>query len=224
MDIVKSAYGYNAPLEGEITEIDMEDGILAIDDFYMDLEFVINNLNSMNIDNKCYELDLTIARGLDYYTGTVYETRLVDYPGIGSVCSGGRYDDLASYYTDKKLPGVGISIGLTRLFYQLMEAGIIKSEESSVSDVTILPMTENYEYVYKVSSIFRKNNIKVDICYLDKFKQLMRYADRQKTPFVIIIGDNEIEKEVVTIKNMVTGEQIEASIDSMVEEYFNLKK
>ncbi len=188
-----------------------------------ELEFVIKNLNSMNIDNKCYEIDLTIARGLDYYTGTVYETRLVDYPTIGSVCSGGRYDDLASYYTDKKLPGVGISIGLTRLFYQLLEAGIIKSEESSVSDISILPMTENYKYVYKVSTIFRNNNIKVDICYLDKFKQLMRYADRQKTPFVIIIGDNEIEKEVVTIKNMVTGEQIESSIDSMVEEYFNLK-
>ena len=184
-----------------------------------ELEFVICNLDSMNLDSDSYEIDLTIARGLDYYTGTVYETRLVDYPGIGSVCSGGRYDDLASYYTDKKLPGVGISIGLTRLFYQLLEAGIIKSEESSVSDVTILPMTENFKYVYKVSNIFRENNIKVDICYLNKFKQLMRYADRQKTPFVVIIGDDEITNEVVTLKNMTTGEQKQISINNLIEEY-----
>ena len=173
----------------------------------------------MNLDSDSYEIDLTIARGLDYYTGTVYETRLVDYPGIGSVCSGGRYDDLASYYTDKKLPGVGISIGLTRLFYQLLEAGIIKSEESSVSDITILPMTENFKYVYNVSNIFRENNIKVDICYLNKFKQLMRYADRQKTPFVVIIGDDEIKNEVVTLKNMTTGNQVQISINNLIEEY-----
>ena len=184
-----------------------------------ELEFVITNLDSMNLDSDSYEIDLTIARGLDYYTGTVYETRLVDYPGIGSVCSGGRYDDLASYYTDKKLPGVGISIGLTRLFYQLLEAGIIKSEESSVSDITILPMTDNFKYVYKVSNIFRENNIKVDICYLNKFKQLMRYADRQKTPFVVIIGDDEIESGVVTLKNMTTGDQKQISINNLIEEY-----
>ena len=188
-----------------------------------ELEFVINNLGAMKLDSKNYEIDLTIARGLDYYTGTVYETRLVDYPSIGSVCSGGRYDDLASYYTDKKLPGVGISIGLTRLFYQLMEAGIIKSEESSVSEITILPMTENFEYVYKVANTFRQNNIKVDLCYLEKFKQLMRYADRQKTPFIIIIGDNEIEKNVVTIKNMITGDQKEIEFKSMIEKYMKLK-
>jgi len=188
-----------------------------------ELEFVITNLNSMNLDSDSYEIDLTIARGLDYYTGTVYETRLIDYPSIGSVCSGGRYDDLASFYTDKKLPGVGISIGLTRLFYQLLEAGIIKSEESSVSDITLLPMTENFEYVYKVSNVFRENNIKVDICYLGKFKQLMRYADRQKTPFVVIIGDNEIEKEVVTLKNMTTGEQSEIPLNNLIDEYLNQK-
>ena len=184
-----------------------------------ELEFVITNLNSMNIDSKNYEIDLTIARGLDYYTGTVYETRLVDYPGVGSVCSGGRYDDLASYYTDKKLPGVGISIGLTRLFYQLMEANIINKEESSVSEITVLPMTENFEYVYKVANIFRNNNIKTDICYLGKFKQLMRYADRQKTPFIVIIGDDEISNNVVTIKNMTTGDQEQISLDNLIEEY-----
>ena len=173
----------------------------------------------MNIESSYYEIDLTIARGLDYYTGTVYETRLVDYPGIGSVCSGGRYDDLASFYTSQKLPGVGISIGLTRLFYQLKEAGIIKSDTNSVSDVIILPMTENFNYVYKVASIFRQNNIKTDICYLNKFKQLMRYADRNNAPYVVIIGDDEIEKEVVTLKNMTTGDQKLVSLNNLVEEY-----
>ena len=180
-----------------------------------EIECVINDLRARRITTENYEIDLTIARGLDYYTGTVYETILKDYPNLGSVCSGGRYDNLAEYYTDKKLPGVGISIGLTRLFYQLMEANIINKEESSVSDITILPMTENFEYVYKVSNILRNNNIKVDICYLDKFKQLMRYADRQKTPFVIIIGDNEIEKEAVTLKNMITGDQKEVLVNDL---------
>ena len=184
-----------------------------------ELEFIITNLEKMNIESSYYEIDLTIARGLDYYTGTVYETRLVDYPGIGSVCSGGRYDDLASFYTSQKLPGVGISIGLTRLFYQLKEAGIIKSDTNSVSDVIILPMTENFNYVYKVASIFRQNNIKTDICYLNKFKQLMRYADRNNAPYVVIIGDDEIEKEVVTLKNMTTGDQKLVSLNNLVEEY-----
>ena len=184
-----------------------------------ELEFVINNLKSLQINDSNYEIDLTIARGLDYYTGTVYETQLKDYPNIGSVCSGGRYDDLASYYTDKKLPGVGISIGLTRLFYQLKEANIIKEEENSVADITILPLTENYKYIYKFSNLLRQNNFRIDIVYLEKFKQLMKYADRQKTPFVLIIGDSEIEKNIAILKNMKTGEQREITIDNILEEY-----
>lgn len=175
----------------------------------------------MNIDNNNYDIDLTIARGLDYYTGTVYETKLKDSPSIGSVCSGGRYDNLASYYTDKKLPGVGISIGLTRLFYQLREANIIKNDNNSVSDITVLPMTENYEYVYKYVNILRNNDIKVDVVFLDKFKQLMRYADKQKTPYVIIIGDNEIEKEIAILKNMQTGQQTEITLDNIINIYKN---
>lgn len=184
-----------------------------------ELEFVIKTLQSMNVDSNNYEIDLTIARGLDYYTGTVYETKLKDYPSIGSVCSGGRYDNLASYYTDKKLPGLGISIGLTRLFYQLREANIIKIDNSSVADVTVLPMTENYEYVYKFVNELRNKNIKVDVVFLDKFKQLMRYADRQKTPYVIIIGDDEIEKGIAILKDMKTGEQIEITINNMLNIY-----
>ena len=189
-----------------------------------ELETVINNIKARGIDESNYQIDLTIARGLDYYTGTVYETILKDYPSIGSVCSGGRYDNLATYYTDKVLPGVGISIGLTRLFYQLKEAGVIKSTESSVSDITILPMTENLEYVYKYTNILKENNIKVDTAFLGKFKQLIRYADKQKTPFVLIIGDDEIEKNIAILKDMQTGEQTEVNLSNIIDIYNSLTK
>ncbi len=187
-----------------------------------ELEFVINKLNELSLNEDNYEINLTIARGLDYYTGTIYETKLKEYPGIGSVCSGGRYEDLASYYTDKKLPGVGISIGLTRLFDQLESANIIKPIKSSLADVVILPMTNNYSYIYNVANMLRKNNIKTDICYLNgKFKQLIRYADKQNVSSVIIIGDNEIEKNIVLLKNMETGNQKEISINNVdnIKEY-----
>lgn len=184
-----------------------------------ELETVITNIKDREIEENYYDVDLTIARGLDYYTGTVYETILKDYPSIGSVCSGGRYDNLATYYTDKKLPGVGISIGLTRLFYQLKEANVIKTEESSVADITVLPMTTNYAYIYKYVNTLKKNNITVDMAFLDKFKQLIRYADRQKSPFALIIGDDEVEKGIALLKNMVTGEQKEVTLDNIVSEY-----
>lgn len=184
-----------------------------------ELETVITNIKDREIEENYYDVDLTIARGLDYYTGTVYETILKDYPGIGSVCSGGRYDNLATYYTDKKLPGVGISIGLTRLFYQLKEANVIKTEESSVADITVLPMTTNYAYIYKYVNALKKNNITVDVAFLGKFKQLIKYADRQKSPFALIIGDDEVEKGIALLKNMVTGEQKEVTLDNIVSEY-----
>lgn len=187
-----------------------------------ELEFVINSLKSLGLNSNNYTVDLTIARGLDYYTGTVYETVLKDYPSIGSVCSGGRYENLASHYTDNKFPGVGISIGLTRLFYQLREANLIKDKENSVADVAVLPLTTNFEYVYTFTNELRKNNIKVDICYIDKgFKQLLRYADKQNVPYVIIIGDDEIEKKIAILKNMKTGEQFEINLKSIVEDYKN---
>ena len=181
-----------------------------------ELELVIENLKARKMDDANYSIDLTIARGLDYYTGTVYETRLKNYPNIGSVCSGGRYDDLAAYYTDKKLPGVGISIGLTRLFYQLKEANILKNEDIAVVDVIVLPLTKNYEYIYQFINELRRNNIKVDIAYMDKFKQLMKYADRQKTSFALIIGDDEVDKGIAIFKDMKTGEQTEVTIDNII--------
>ena len=189
-----------------------------------ELETVINNIKARGLDSNFYDVDLTIARGLDYYTGTVYETIIKDYPSIGSVCSGGRYENLATYYTDKKLPGVGISIGLTRLFYQLKEAGVIKTTDSSVADITILPMTENYEYVYKFSNLLKRFGVRVDTAFLGKFKQLMRYADKQKTPYVLIIGDDEISKGVAVLKDMFTGLQTEVTLENIIEIYNRLLK
>lgn len=189
-----------------------------------ELETVINNIKDRGLDSNFYDVDLTIARGLDYYTGTVYETILKDYPSIGSVCSGGRYENLATYYTNKKLPGVGISIGLTRLFYQLKEAGVIKTTDSSVADITILPMTENYEYVYKFSNLLKRFGVRVDTAFLGKFKQLMRYADKQKTPYVLIIGDDEISKGVAVLKDMFTGLQTEVTLENIIEIYNRLLK
>ena len=183
-----------------------------------ELETVVNTMKLMEINEDNFEIDLTIARGLDYYTGTVYETILKEYPSIGSVCSGGRYDDLAGFYTDKKLPGVGISIGLTRLFDQLLDNNIININEASITDMLIVPFCENYEYIFKVYNTLKKNNIKVDICYMDKgFKQKMKYANKINAKYVILIGEDEIKENVISLKDMVTGEQEKLTIKELLE-------
>ena len=187
----------------------------------LELEQVINYLNE-TIPVDAFKIDLTIARGLDYYTGTVYETTLIDYPKIGSVCSGGRYDNLAEYYTDKKLPGVGISIGLTRLFDQLLDAGIIKTDNVSVSDVLIIPMSDSLKYTLKVAKELRNNNIKVSICYLEKgMKQKFKYASRINVPFVIVLGEDEELNNLVTLKNMQEGTQDTITIDECINRLNN---
>ena len=182
-----------------------------------ELESVIIDLENRSVNPNNYMIDISIARGLDYYTGTVYETSLVDYPGIGSVCSGGRYENLAEYYTDKKLPGVGISIGLTRLFYQLLEAGIIKIENVSSSELLILPMTSNYKYVYDINNLLRSYNVESDICYLNSgFKQKMKYANKMGNKYVAIIGDDEVNNNTIVLKNMITGDQVELTKEDLV--------
>jgi histidyl-tRNA synthetase len=165
-------------------------------------------------------IDLSIARGLDYYTGTVYETTLNDYPKIGSVCSGGRYDNLAEYYTDRKLPGVGISIGLTRLFYQFEQAGIIKPANSTPSSLLIVPILENLSYPLELASKLRNGGINTEI-YLEKkgMKAKLNYANRLGFPYVGIIGDTEADERTVTIKNMESGEQERIAFDDALE-YF----
>ena len=179
----------------------------------LELTEVIKYIRIFGVPDTNFKVDLTIARGLDYYTGTVYETFLNDYKELGSVCSGGRYENLAEYYTDKKLPGVGISIGLTRLFYKLNELGLIKTEKNSMSDVLIIPMTENMEKPIELASELRKQEINTEV-YLNykKLKAKMKYADKLKIPYVLVIGDDEIESNRVKVKNMITGEEIETEL------------
>ena len=154
---------------------------------------VVKYIRLFGIEDKNFVIDLSIARGLDYYTGTVYETFLNGYRELGSVCSGGRYENLAQNYTDKKLPGVGISIGLTRLFYKLNELNLIKVEKKSISDILIVPMTENLQVPIKLATELRNARVNTEI-YLNekKLKAKMKYADKLEIPYVIVIGDNEI--------------------------------
>lgn len=183
-----------------------------------ELKDVIDKVIAFGLEESYYIIDLTIARGLDYYTGTVYETKLDDYPALGSICSGGRYDNLTCYYTDKSLKGVGISIGLTRLFYQLKEAGIIKSDKKTLSKVLIVPFSkENMNYALKVSTALREKNIVCDVYYEEKgLKQKLKYANRLGIPYVCLIGEDEEKEEKVTLKNMETGEQNKVSIEEMI--------
>ncbi|HHU21933.1 MAG TPA: histidine--tRNA ligase [Clostridiales bacterium] len=176
-----------------------------------ELAAVCAYLPEFGVPEENFELDLTIARGLDYYTGTVYETTMTDYPEIGSVCSGGRYDDLAGYYTDRKLPGVGISIGLTRLFYVLDEQGLLSRELiTAPADVLIIPMTENLGYAVSAATLLRNEGVRTQLyCENRKFKAKISYADKLGIPFVMFIGEDEISAGVVTVKDMATGVQVQ---------------
>ena len=173
-----------------------------------ELLLVSKYISNFGIPNANFKIDLTIARGLDYYTGTVYETILNDYPQIGSVCSGGRYDDLAGFFTEKKLPGVGISIGLSRLFYQLKENNFIKSNIQTTMQALIIPMGENLSYALEVATELRNNGLKIGV-YLEnkKFNKKLNYANKLQVPYIIIIGENEINERKITLKCMKTGEQ-----------------
>ena len=170
---------------------------------------VTRYLSAFGVPESHFSVDLTIARGLDYYTGTVYETFMTDYPEIGSVCSGGRYDNLAEYYTDRQLPGVGISIGLTRLFFILQDKGLLSDEiPTAPADVLVIPMTEDLSAAIETATELRNAGISVQL-YTEakKFKQRMSYADKLSFPFVILLGEDEISSGKVALKNMATGEQ-----------------
>lgn len=178
-----------------------------------ELEDVVKYMRAFGMQENNFKIELTIARGLDYYTGTVYETFLDDYRSLGSVCSGGRYENLAEYYTDKKLPGVGISIGLTRLFYQLNEIKLIEAKKKSIADVLIISMTNNFEYAAKVANKFRNKGKNVQIYYEDKkIKNKFKYADKLQIPYTIVIGEDEEKLNTYTIKNMITGEQTQEEV------------
>lgn len=181
-----------------------------------ELSSLVRYVRAFGIPEKNFAVDLTIARGLDYYTGTVYETFLNEYREVGSVCSGGRYENLAEYYTDKKLPGVGISLGLTRLFYKLNELNAIKAEKKSISDILIIPMVDDLEVPIKMATAFREKGINTEIYLNDKkLKAKMKYADKLQIPYVIVIGEDEIQSGIVKVKNMITGEETERAIEAL---------
>ena len=198
-----------AALEGYTGRSDLFDQGLS------ELNTVVKYLADFGVPEENFAVDLTIARGLDYYTGTVYETTLLDHPEIGSVCSGGRYDNLAEYYTDRQLPGVGISIGLTRLFYVLGEQKMLNPDlPTAPADVLVIPMTEDLAPAISLSTKLRAAGIRTQL-YTEqkKFKAKMSYADRLGVPYVIFLGDDEIAAGLVACKDMASGEQTKLSAD-----------
>ena len=174
-----------------------------------ELETVVKYMSAYGVPEDHFMVDLTIARGLDYYTGTVYETIMLDHPEVGSICSGGRYDNLAEYYTDKQLPGVGISIGLTRLFSVLEAQGYLNEELlTAPADVLILPMTEDLSTAISFATTLRDAGVRAQLhCEKKKFKQKLSYADKLSIPYAAFLGEDEIAQGKVTVKDLTTGEQ-----------------
>ena len=226
--------GLNAEQAGEIMRFIAIDGSNAevlralegyrgrhplFDEGLDELTTVARYLAAFGVPEDHFKVDLTIARGLDYYTGTVYETTMLDHPEIGSICSGGRFDNLAEYYTDKKLPGVGISIGLTRLFFVLEDQGYLNDQlNTAPADALILPMTEDLSAAIALATQLRSAGVRTQLYgEQKKFKQKMSYADKLGVPYVIFLGGEEIASGVAAVKNMRTGEQVKVSPDEAVK-------
>ncbi len=201
----------NLKIENEIFELGLSE-----------LKQVVKFIRIFGVPNENIKVDLTIARGLDYYTGTVYETFLNEYKNLGSVCSGGRYDNLATYYTNRTMPGVGISIGLTRLFYLLTANEIVTAKEEAISDVLVISMTEDYDVCAKIVTAFRENGVKAGFNIEEqKLGKKFKYADKLNVKYVAIIGEDEVKNNLVTLKNMVTGNQQTMKLEEAIEEVKN---
>ena len=185
----------------------------TFDTGFEELSALHKHLAGFGVPDTHYKIDISLARGLDYYTGTVYETYLSDYPEAGSVCGGGRYDNLAGFYTDRKMPGVGISLGLTRLFSILQEQGLLNEALlSAPADVLIIPMTDDLSHAVRLATSMRESGLRVQIYSENKkFKVKVSYADKLGIPFVVFLGEDEIEKGLITVKDMSSGEQTTAS-------------
>ena len=215
MNFIEIQGNTDEKLDG-LDKLDIKDDIFQ--EGLKDLKEVIKYIRLFNVPDTNFKIDLTIARGLDYYTGTVYETFLDDYRKLGSVCSGGRYDNLAEYYTNRKLPGVGISIGLTRFFDQVYDLGLIKADKKSISEVLVVSMSENLEYATKVANELRQNGINTQM-YLEnkKIKAKFKYADKLQVPYTIVLGEDEEKNNTVTLKDMQTGEQQQISLEEVIK-------
>ena len=215
-DDVMDFMAMSGSIEQVLTGLERYKGMDEMFDQGLDeLKTVTKYLADFGVPEENFAIDLSIARGLDYYTGTVYETEMTEHPEIGSVCSGGRYDNLAEYYTDKPLPGVGISIGLTRLFYVLNEQGLLSDEVvSAPADALVIPMSEELGYSIAAATAFRDAGIRTQLyCEKKKFKAKMSYADKLGIPFVVLIGEDEMAANVVAVKNMSSGEQVKLPVN-----------
>ena len=183
-----------------------------------ELAAIKKHITGLGVPDTHFKIDLAIARGLDYYTGTVYETYLLDHPQVGAICSGGRYDNLAGYFTDKKLPGVGISIGLTRLFYILQEQKLLNgSVLTAPADVLIIPMTDDLSHAVTLAATMRETGLRTQIYGENKkFKVKVSYADKLGIPYVVFLGEDEIAAGKITLKDMVSGEQTTGTSESLI--------
>ncbi|MGN8876110.1 histidine--tRNA ligase [Pseudoflavonifractor sp. HCP28S3_F10] len=219
-EILTGDFGVSADTAGQLLDLlSTSDPLSALEalkgknellDQGMDeLNTVVNYMSAFGVPEDHFMVDLTIARGLDYYTGTVYETVMLDHPEIGSICSGGRYDNLAEYYIDKKLPGVGISIGLTRLFFVLEDQGYLNPDVlTAPADVLVLPMTEDPSPAIAAATALRDHGIRTQIhAEKKKFKQKLSYADKLGVPYVLLLGEDEIAQGKVALKDLTTGQQ-----------------
>lgn len=183
-----------------------------------ELKAVAGYLSAFGVPERNFAVDLTIARGLDYYTGTVYETAMLDHPEIGSICSGGRYDDLAEYYTDKKLPGVGISIGVTRLFYVLEEQGMLSDQMvTAPADVLVIPMSDDLQAAIQTATALRDAGIRTQL-YTEKkkFKARIGYAAKLGIPYAVFLGEDEIVQGVVSCKDLAAGQQQTLPVEQLI--------
>jgi len=208
--------GTNKEILAKLRELNIENELF--NKGLEELEAVNHYVGIFGVPEKNLAIDLTIARGLDYYTGTVYETFLDNYPKIGSICSGGRYDDLAGYYTKQKLPGVGISIGLTRLFYQLREANLIKAGDCSLVKVLVIPMDGCLDKAIETASKLRENDINTQVYLEDaKIGKKFTFADKLGILYAVIIGPDEVENNTYTLKHMKTGEQVSVYLEELLK-------
>ena len=184
---------------------------------YEELSGLVEALRSMKVPESRFQIDLHIARGLDYYTGTVYETKLDDYPELGSVCSGGRYDDLASYYTKTELPGVGISIGLTRLYYKLREAGIVNPTAQSLANVMVVPFdTAQVAYALEVAAALRQSMPVITYTESSNLGKKLKYADKMGIRYVVLIGEDEMAQRIVTLKDLSIGDNEQMPLEDLL--------
>ena len=171
-----------------------------------ELRELVAAVRKFGVPESAFCIDLAVVRGLDYYTGTIYETTLNSYPELGSICSGGRYDDLASYFTDTKLPGVGISIGLTRLFSKLKEVGLLHPVAKTPTEALIVTMDHQYlDWYLDIARLLREAGVNTEV-YLEsaKLRNQLAYADKKGFRLALIAGQSEVERNVVQIKDLST--------------------